>query len=89
MASMLFTSVGLVATGVIIDKPKLVDIFLPITTSIMGTYTGSLLENHYKAKKAEEKVPIYLPNAPLTDTYIKELLKDKYLPDNILDGNVK
>jgi len=85
IAGILFSSMGLVTTGVIIDKPKLVDIFTPIMSATIGVYIGSTLENHYDKQLA----PVYVPNAPLTDTYIKELLEDKYLPNTILDGNVK
>ena len=86
IAGILFSSMGLVTTGVIIDKPKLVDIFTPIMSATIGIYIGSTLENHYD-KKIEDIKPI--TNSTITDAYLKELLENKYLPNTILDGNVK
>jgi hypothetical protein len=85
IAGILFSSMGLVTTGLIMNNDKMVNTFSPIMSATIGVYIGSTLENHYD----KQTVAKPLTNAPLTDTYIKELLKDKYLPDNVLDGNVK
>jgi hypothetical protein len=85
IAGILFSSMGLVTTGLIMNNDKMVNTFSPIMSATIGVYIGSTLENHYD----KQTVTAPITNTTLTDIYIKELLEDKYLPNTILDGNVK